>query len=308
MSSTVVISFDFELGWGVLENDTWKYREGLGVYDRMREDIPILLARLKSLQIPTTWAMVSNLITERESDLNLDHLPDDYRKQVLNFFRTSKTSSRLGLDLIENILNKDNLCEIGSHSATHLYPSHPSIELEHFVADVAQSFDVIDRLIQKPARSFIFPRDQSKFRISLAELRPGLNMRLNPAFASNLGSRPVTRALRGLSSFVTPVPESSVTVGGHGEIYHLGSINFNAIAGRYRGLKSRLLTTRLHKLFRELESDVNHRTYHVWLHPFNLSESELNRELFNKFIERLSDVRDKGQVEIKPMGTLLSFA
>ena len=48
MTPKVVISFDFELAGGVLEHDRWRYRESLGVYRRMRTDVPELLVELKN--------------------------------------------------------------------------------------------------------------------------------------------------------------------------------------------------------------------------------------------------------------------
>ncbi len=58
MTSELVISFDFELGWGVLESERWQKREAAGVYTAMRPLFPELLNLFEGLDLTTTWAVV----------------------------------------------------------------------------------------------------------------------------------------------------------------------------------------------------------------------------------------------------------
>ena len=44
--SALIVSLDFELGWGVLDHPAWRQRESDGLYRRMRE----VLARVHEFQ------------------------------------------------------------------------------------------------------------------------------------------------------------------------------------------------------------------------------------------------------------------
>ena len=49
MNSSVVITLDFELGWGSILNEKWREREMQGVYSRLRRVVPELLKIFQNL-------------------------------------------------------------------------------------------------------------------------------------------------------------------------------------------------------------------------------------------------------------------
>lgn len=300
--TAVVISFDFELGWGVLEQDNWRRRESAGVYSRMREDIPKLLRLLRQSEIPTTWAVVTNMLAESNHDMDIEHLPQDYRDQVNNFLNHANPTTVLGLDLFEQVAVMDTLCEIGSHSASHIYGSHPSVTAIQYSTDIQQSTKRLEKILGSPVSSLVFPRDQDNYRLQVAQKIPKLNMRLNPKFGESQST--VDRGISGLLDFIRPVKKSQTMVGASGEIYQTGSLNFNAFGGRYKFVKKQLLQVRLKRLAKQLNKGKNGDLYHIWLHPFNLSESSLNFSLFKDFLALLESLREAGTIKIETMSSI----
>lgn len=299
--TAIVISFDFELGWGVLENDSWRRRESANVYIKMREDIPVLLSLLRQYEIPTTWAVVTNMLAESNQDINTDHLPPDYRDQVSNFLSHAKPTTKSGLDLFEQVAAMGSLCEIASHSASHIYGKHPSVTAIQYADDIQQSTQVLKKLLGNAVSSLVFPRDQDNFRLQVAQQVPNLNMRLNPNFGESKST--VDRSISGLLDFIRPIKKSQIMVGESGEVYQTGSLNFNAIGGRYKFVKKQLLQVKLQRLARQLKNNENNDLYHIWLHPFNLSESPLNFRLFKGFLALLESLREAGTINIETMSS-----
>ena len=300
--TAIVISFDFELGWGVLEHDIWRRRESAGVYIKMRQDIPELLRLLRQYEIPTTWAVVSNMLAESDQDMNIEHLPPDYKDQVKKFLDHANPATKSGLDLFEQVAAMDSLCEIASHSASHIYGAHPSVTALQYTDDIQQSTLVLNKITGKNVSSLVFPRDQDNFRLQVAQQVPNLNMRLNPNFGESQGT--IHRSVSGLLDFIRPVKKSQTMVGALGEIYQTGSLNFNAFGGKYKSVKKQLLQIKLDRLAQQLNNDENSDLYHIWLHPFNLSEYPLNFRLFKGFLALLERLREAGTIKIETMSSV----
>jgi len=298
----IVISFDFELGWGVLENEVWRHRQSAGVYTAMRSQIPQTLGLLKQYQLPTTWAVVSNMLVENHQDLNTRHLPRGYQQEIDYFFTHADVMTKTGIDLLEQVASMDGLCEIASHSASHIYANHPDVTTDQFVTDVLLSFQMLESFLGRPVSSLVFPRDQESYRHHLTRLKPDLNMRLNPNFDRRQGS--FERTVSGMLDFVRPVKRSMTFVGSRDEIYQTGSLNFNAVGGKYKLVKKHLLKLKLKRLMKQIANGTSADLYHVWLHPFNLSESSLNYYLFKRFLAELVDLRDAGLLEVETMSSI----
>jgi len=272
----------------------------------MRDDVPQLLEHLKRLQLPTTWATVSGMLEPNKNQPQVDHLPTDYQQQIRHFLNHSERQTHDGTDLIELVhaMGKD-LCEIASHSATHIYADHASTTKQAYLADIAQSVDVLQKELSIEIDSLVFPRDQSQHRAEIATSLQQLNMRLSPNVDKIRRPGAIERAIVGMYQFLADVPQSDTRDTGQGATYQLGSMYFNATGGRYKRVKTRLLKTKIKRLLSSLADENNpQQTYHIWLHPFNLSESMTNKTLFFDFLESLAQLRDKDLIEVMSMSQI----
>jgi len=299
LTSKLVISFDFELGWGVLETPTWRKREQAGLYRQMRPVLAEVFDFLKQHEIPTTWAAVSSMTLEAESDLPLDHLPSLYRDAVVSFFREAAPETRCGLDLLEAWQQQlAPFSELCSHTATHLFACFEGVRAEQYVEDVSASLERIEALFGEPVESLVFTRDQDNFRKEVSAMRP-LNLRIGPQTYGKATMTQFTRMKRGAARFWQAVPESSVERGSQGECLHSGSLYFNWSGGEFEGIKRLQVRTQVARMLRQMQS--REATYHVWLHPFNLAESPHHWRLFRQFLESAVRLRDAGGLAILTM-------
>jgi hypothetical protein len=164
-TSTLVISLDFELAWGVRDRPDFKdsYQDNLlGV----RQAIPRMLALFREYDVAATWATVGFLFAKNRREL-LAHWPKlrpKYVNAALDPYRDAlgedETSDPLHFapSLIDQILATPRQ-EIGSHSFSHFYCLERGAGEEAFRADV----DAACAIAQERGidlRSFVFPRNQ----------------------------------------------------------------------------------------------------------------------------------------------------
>ena len=298
MTSTcpiVVFSFDFELGWGVLESSLWRHRQSASLYTNLRPVMDRFVKVLNDAQIPTTLAIVSSLLASNEKDINIDHLPPSYKDSVARFYRESDESTRCGLDLVDKLGPIEPLIEIASHTSTHIYAEQCDVTSEQYVNDVRESINVLEKYFCTNVASLVFPRDQAKFNNNVAKYF-SLNFRLNPNYGMNLNS--FKRIVLGASRIYKMVPKSKVIMGAYGEYYQTGSLYLNWSGGSYQTIKKFMTKLQTHRLLNNMrQSEI----YHIWLHPFNLAESLEYMDFFFKFIYDISELRDKGFIEVMTM-------
>lgn len=300
MKSRIVISFDFELGWGVLEDNRWRQRESSGIYGRLRQVMAELTGQLSSYEVPVTWGLVSSMLVDRESDLVVDHLPRSYRDKVIEFYRSADWKTRCALDVVENLLCHSVAHEICSHSSTHIYAQHTDVTRDAYLHDIFMSIDQLNKFFGYAVSSIIFPRDQDDFRRDIARENP-MNFRLNPRFVPS--ENPRSRLQRLMTRVGGTVAASVTATGEFGEVYQTGSLFFNWPAGRYERLRRARLESQIRKLLRCLARGSG--TYHVWLHPFNLARTPEHHARFQVFLDDIVKLRDEGRVDILTMSQLV---
>ena len=297
----IVFSFDFELGWGVLDSLLWKQREAASLYSNLRPVMDRLIKVFSSVQIPTTWAIVSSLLVNHEKDINVDHLPSSYKDNVIRFYRESDESTRCGLDLVDKLKTIEPLIEIASHSSTHIYAHHPDVTNEQYVKDVRESINVLENYFCNNVSTFIFPKDQANFNNDIAK-DLSLNFRLNPDYDLDLNK--YRRIVLGASRIYKNVPHSKIIMGAYGEYYQTGSLFFNWSGGSYEQLKKIITKVQAKRLLKNMRHS---EIYHVWLHPFNLAKSQDHIGFFIDFIHEVAELRDKGRIEILTMSDLIEY-
>jgi len=295
MSRKIVISFDFELGWGVLDSELWRIRENSDLYENLRPVFGQLMHVLNETEIQTTWAIVSSLLVESESELDIEHLPSSYKNDVVSFYRNSKASTRCGLDLVDSLQLNMPLIEIASHTSTHIYAKQKDVKACQYVSDVKKSISTLEYYFNQKIETLIFPRDQSDFNNEIASYRP-LNFRLNPRYGLNMST--IFRVASGVSRVYSSPPSSRVILGSYGELYQTGSLYFNWLGGKYEYFKKILVKMQASRV---LSITNKSSICHIWLHPFNLAESKEHFDLFVTFLHSLSRLRDKGVVEVVTM-------
>ena len=120
----LVVSFDFELGWGILDEPVWRELEAQGLYSRLRSILADLFGFLATRRLPTTWATVSSMLVDDRADLELDHLPEPYKSYAAVFFDEAAWHTRCANDLMESWHQSlGEFSEIASHTSTHIYAS-----------------------------------------------------------------------------------------------------------------------------------------------------------------------------------------
>ena len=116
---TVIISLDFEIGWGDVTNGVWRRREANGVFPKLRSVLPEILQAMDDYEIPVSWATVGAMF-EQPGKRDFAHLKDNQAEIVSDALSTSKESTFDGRDLFEQVLNSKQKHAIACHSYSHV--------------------------------------------------------------------------------------------------------------------------------------------------------------------------------------------
>ena len=296
--SALIVSLDFELGWGVLDHPAWRQRESDGLYRRMREVLARVHEFLIERECPTTWAAVGSMFVESPDQIPVQHLPESYADSVRAFLRDAEPQTRDARDLMERWDRLQGFTELASHTSTHLYAGFSGVTGAHYRADVAQSIEQLEQYFGTRVRSLVFTRDQADFLHDVLAIQP-LHVRLGPS--TYRASRPgrVHRILRGVRRFVEAVPESRVEALPDGASSQSGSMYFNWIGGDFARVKQVQVGQQAKRVLRGLAGGSG--AYHLWLHPFNLAESPALCDRFLEFLDQAVRLRDAGRTKILTM-------
>ncbi|MAW61821.1 MAG: hypothetical protein CMJ94_13465 [Planctomycetes bacterium] len=296
--SALIVSLDFELGWGVLDSPLWKQREKEGLYRRMRAVLARVHDFLIERECATTWAAVGSMFVEDPQQIELDHLPASYASSVRTFLKEAEPATRDARDLMERWDRLRAFTEVASHTSTHLYAGFPGVTGAQYQADVAQSLTQLERHFDEPVRSLVFTRDQADYLNEVLTLRP-LHVRLGPSTYRTARPGRAHRVLRGLRRYVESVPASRVEAQAQGASSQSGSMYFNWVGGDFALAKRVQVGLQAKRVLRGLAR--GDEAYHLWLHPFNLAESPALCERFLSFLDQAVRLRDAGRTRILTM-------
>jgi len=161
--SSLVISLDLELFWGVTDSKTIdSYGKNiLGVYDA----VPAILELFEKYGIRATWATVGMLMCKDHDQwraMSPEIVPQYCRDSLstYNFSELAKAYPKyfFGKALIEQILALNGQ-ELASHSYSHFYVGESSASLEAFEQDIECTHRIFGEYGVCPT-SFVFPRNQ----------------------------------------------------------------------------------------------------------------------------------------------------
>ncbi len=274
--------------------------ERAGVYRRTRTIVARLVESFAERGLESTWAFVGSLVGDPDESPPVDHLPPQYRTAVQRFVADSDPASRSLADLTPGLAGLGTLLDLGSHSATHVRPRTAGADREAVVADFRVSLEQLAGVFGRPVRSIVFPRDEIDHMEAVGRLGR-LSMRVPGSSYGTPGSsrghrmwRMLRRLRRGPEPAITTVLDSGVRT-------QTGSLYYNwAIGGTAsRAVRRRLLKATVDRMLRGAGGEG--RVFHVWVHPFNLGESRVLLDDFLEFMDRISRLRDRGELSIEGM-------
>ncbi len=281
---SVIISFDFEIGWGDITNGVWRRREANGVYKRLRQVLPEMLSIMDACEFSATWATVGAMIEVPQSR-DFSHLTDTQYKVVENSIRVGEPDTFNGIDLFESVLAAKADHQIACHSYSHIPFDYAGVDGK-FVREELQRFKHTLAQYHLTTSKLVFPENTEDFYAEL--LDSGIDKVRVPAdnFFKN-------RFLYLLSIAVIPPPSSKDSIDSSGVIRHYGSMLFNDAGNAHR---IPLLERRIQL---GLDNVVNkNHDLHIWAHPFNFAESEPLLKSFKNMIERIVVLRDQGKLQV----------
>jgi len=289
----LVISFDFELFWGVRDSTTLE-RYGPNILG-VREAIPRLLETFERHGIRATWGTVGLLFFDDRDEL-LAHLPEvrpDYADPRLSSFAAirdigpdeKRDPYHFGLSLIRKILACPGQ-EIGTHTFSHYYCLEAGQDEAAFRADLGAARRAAER-IGVQLRSITFPRHQINDgylgtcrELGLIAYRGQPRSWMHDPYGRRM---PLRRALR--------LADSYVAVSGHesGRARRGPGGMIDVPASRFlRPFTPRLApleNLRLRRLTGEMRRAAQGGAiYHLWWHPHNFG---LNMDANFAVLDRL---------------------
>ena len=161
--SSLVISLDFELFWGVSDSRSVEgYRSHIeGEWDA----IPKMLALFEKYDVKATWATVGMLMCrdfEQWRNIQPAVLPAYNKASCSNYTlaELAKAHPRLffARPLVQQILETEGQ-ELASHTYSHFYCSEQGATVEQFRADLECMQSITDD-VGVSCKSLVFPRNQ----------------------------------------------------------------------------------------------------------------------------------------------------
>lgn len=275
--STLIVSLDFELFWGM--QDGWKLEDYEANVLGGRAAIPQMLELFQRHGIHATWATVGFQFAHWEEELRKffpEQLPT-YADEKLSAYRCFGSIGQNEQDapcfyapsLIEQIAATPGQ-EIGSHTFSHYYCREPGQTPQQFRADMLAA-KAIGSAYGYDLKSVVLPRNQCEpeYTRILAELGfTSYRDEENDWIHEKIRLRPLMRLLR-LADVYLPLTGQ----GGYTPKVENGIVNlvgsrmykpfFRPLAP-LEGLKLRRVKRQM------LHAARNGLTFHLWWHPHNV--------------------------------------
>ena len=279
MAGQLLVSLDFELFWGMLDQCPQEAYEDhvLGG----RRAIPGLLELFRKYGIHATWATVGFQFAENAREL-APYLPEEgqrptYEKPGLDPYAWL---DKIGADegsapcfyagsLLGQIAATPGQ-EIGTHTFSHYYCREPGQTPEQFAADMraaravakSKGFDVT---------SVVLPRNQCEPAYTQVLREQGFAAyrdEENDWIHEKIHFRPLLRALRLLDVYLPLTGFGGYVPQNEGGIWNLtGSRMYKPILPALRGLEG----LKLHRIKAQMRHAAKKGlTFHLWWHPHNI--------------------------------------
>jgi peptidoglycan/xylan/chitin deacetylase (PgdA/CDA1 family) len=282
-NSSLVISLDFELHWGVFDTYGESYNDNiLGA----RIAIPKILALFKKYNIHATWAVVGFLFNEDKNDhakYNPLLKPSYSNKKLRSYdcnIGENEASDKLHyahsiIKLIQECPNQ----ELASHSYSHYYCQAKGQTIAEFDNDIKSAINIAKDKFGVDLKSFVFPKNEVNYEY--------LEVLKKYSFSIYRDSSPVRfkwvsfdRVFRLMNTFLKLSKYSINAI-----IDHHG---LKAIKGD-RFLRPYTFSFLNYLMLRRVKNEMtfaakNNSIYHLWWHPHNFGKN------LDKNLENLEDI------------------
>ncbi len=311
-----VISLDFEVMWGVIDNST---PQGYGRTNVAH--VPQVLDRVLDLfdkyEIHATIAPVGLLmhIDKQEAMRNIPATAPSYEQTNLspynngyiNAIEVENEHLYFVPQLIEKLKSYPNI-ELGTHTYCHYYCTAAGQTVEQFDADLERAV-AISRAHGFTPTSIIFPRNEVNRDYLAVCSKHGIKVyRGNAKKFFN----PVSGRWATLWQRVCRLLDSYVNIGGY-STFALDEIKtdngvINVPASRflrpYSQRLSLLESLRLRRIKREMTHAAKHgELYHLWWHPHNFGANvDENCKFLEEVLRHFASCRDKYGMRSLTMG------
>lgn len=277
MAGQLLVSLDFELFWGMLDQCALEdYQENvLGG----RAAIPRLLKLFEKYGIHATWATVGFLFAENYQELKTyfpEALPTYAQKDLspYGWFRQigedeSSAPCFYGASLVRQVSEAPGQ-EIGSHTFSHYYCREQGQTVEQFAADMAAAkkiaadhgYDVT---------SVILPRNQCERSYTRVFRELGFTAyrdEENDWIHERIKCRPLLRILRLMDVYFPLTGQGGYLPKKEDGVWNLvGSRMYKPIFRPLRFLEK----TKLRRIKAQMRHAAKHGlTFHLWWHPHNI--------------------------------------
>jgi len=278
-SSTLVISLDFELFWGMQDCSTLEKYENNVIGGR--HAIPLLLELFEKYKIHATWATVGFMFAEDYDDLKKyfpnDSLKPHYKNVNLSTYRCFQNIGKneteepcfYGKSLIEKI-SEVKYQEIGCHTFSHFYCREEGQSIEEFEADIKAAVNIAKNQGYE-LKSLVLPRNQcSKEYIQVIKKYGFLTYRdeENDWIHKNIKNRLFLRALRLLDVYLPLTGQGGYIPKNEDGVWNL--IGSRMYKPYFKPLKF-LENLKIHRIKKQmLHAAKNGLVFHLWWHPHNI--------------------------------------
>ena len=282
----LVITFDFELGWGFVENGQWLDYQKQGIYKDIRVTLPKVLDLLDRYDTAVTWAFVGAMLDE-PSLRSFKHLPNQISDLITDFSTKADNETSDARDLFELILQSETNHQFASHTYSHVRFNCPDLtsvsiqkELELFQR-VARSYDLNISKLVFPENIEGFYKELGQYEYTDARIGQNYSPYRN-------------RLLHLAQSALMPPPLSFRENITESIVRHTGSMYFSTGPKRIH---------RMPFVYKQAISGVKkaiteNGRLHIWVHPFNFSDTSYLLPWFEKFLAHVSAKREQGLIDI----------
>ncbi|WP_339661512.1 polysaccharide deacetylase family protein [Croceibacter atlanticus] len=287
-----IISLDFELHWGNIENCNIK--ELAPYFIATRDSIPLVLDLFERYNIKATWATVGFLFAKNKEQL-LQYSPNEkpnYKREELSYY---DYISKIGNDenddpfhFANSIIKKIIMIpgqELASHTFCHYYCLEEGQNVHQFESDLIAAKKISKDNFGVSLKSLVFPRNQFNKQYLEVAFRQGINVvRSNPdVWFWKRKNGKTTSLLRAIDTLM-PISKS------------LSFSNFDSISGvkllpasrffrPYSMKEKSIQSLKIKRIKKEMTYAAKHKSnYHLWWHPHNFGND------VNSNIKQLTEI------------------
>jgi len=280
--STLILSLDFELFWGM--QDGWKLEDYKDNVLGGRKAIPQLLDLFRKYDIHATWATVGFMFADNLEELQ-HYFPEEelrptYNNAVLSTYRCFDEIGRneeeapcfFASSLIEQIASVVGQ-EIGSHTFSHYYCREEGQTLKQFKADMEAALSLA-RNHGYDLKSVVLPRNQCEKEYT--EVLKNLGFityrdEENDWIHERVKIRPLMRLLRLIDVYLPLTGQGGyIPENENGIINLMGSRMYKPYFGPLKFLEK----LKIYRIKRQmLHAAKNGLAFHLWWHPHNIGVS-----------------------------------